>query len=75
MKHGPRNTHEHGLDACIKDGFPCVSETQNKDPDFPFMYFHVAFVHGIYFIFTFKRSQDNGTIMFDKIVEKIDDIL
>lgn len=51
--------------------FPCDWDPVTEDPYFPFMYFRVVLVHSISFIFTLYCSQHYGTVMFDKIAEKI----
>lgn len=57
---------------CLHKEFSCSRDPQNKDPDFLFICFCVVFVHRTYFIFTLYHPQDNGTVMFNKITEKID---
>lgn len=53
-----------------------MAETpKTEEADLPFMCFHVGLVHCNSFFFTFYRMQNDGTAMFDKIVEKIDNIL
>lgn len=54
---------------------PGIKVFQNEDPDFPLICFWMTFVYSISFIFTVYSVQDDGIAMFDRIAEKIDDIL
>lgn len=74
MKNEPRNRQSNEVGAYIKDGFPCRSNSHNKVPDLPFICFRVIFVNSTFF-FTLYRPQDDGTAVFDKIVEKIDNVI
>ena len=74
-KADPLNRHGHGLGVYIKDGIPCGRVTAYEDPDLPFMCFRVALVHSTSFIFTLYRPQKDGSILFDRIAEKIDSIM
>lgn len=57
------------LQTYIKDVFPCGSEPQNKQPDFLFVYFHMALIHNMSFNYC---PQDDGIAIFGRITEKID---
>lgn len=48
---------------------------EHENPDFPFMDFQVAFIHSMSFVFIMYCPWDNGIAMFDRIAEKIEDIL
>ena len=74
-KADPLNRHGHGLGVYIKDGIPCGRVTAYEDPDLPFMCIRVALVHSTSFIFTLYRPQHDGSILFDRIAEKIDSIM
>lgn len=51
IKQDLQNCHSHGFTAYIKDRFQCGRGNKNKNSDFPFMCFQVAFVHSKTFIF------------------------
>lgn len=50
-------------------------DSKNKDPDFPSMCFCVVLIHSVSFIFNVSCQQDDGIVIFDKIAEKIVDLL
>lgn len=44
---------------------------QNKQPDSPFVYFHMALIHNMLFNYC---PLDDGIAIFSRITEKIDDV-
>lgn len=54
---------------------PCGSVPNNEDPDFQFVWFRVALVHNMFFIFTVYWPQDDGIVMFDKKAVKVNEIV
>lgn len=52
-----------------------TDSSQNKDPNFWYLSFYMAFVHSMSLIFTLYCPEDDGIVMLDKIAVNIDDIL
>lgn len=67
--------NHHKLSAYIKDGLPCGRDTKNKDPDLPYMCFHLALICSTTFIFTLSCLWDDGTLIFNQISGRIDNLL
>lgn len=62
----------HRLSDYIKgQGFHVYKDPNNDDPDLPYIYLRVAIIQSITFIFSLYRPQDNGTVFFNWISDKI----
>ena len=74
-KHDTLGRHMHGLGVYIKQGIPCARDKTYEDPSLSFMCFRMALLHSTSFIIFLYRPCQGGSVIFDNISGKIDEIL
>lgn len=73
-RHYQLNRQGHELVSYIMYGLTCGMDAKNEHCDLAYMSLPAALIHSIKFVSALYRLQEDGTVIFDRISKRIDNI-